>query len=38
MRRTGVKWKPEVAEEMKSSMEISQRFDAFHSYFALNRF
>jgi len=30
-----VKWKPEVAAEMQSSIEAGWRFDAFHGFFAL---
>lgn len=30
-----MKKKPEMAAEVQCSMEISQRFDEFHSFFAL---
>lgn len=35
MGSTGMKWKPQMAAEMLSSIEISWRYGAFHGFFAL---
>lgn len=37
-RRTGIKWKPETAAEMQSSLEVSERFDAHLGFFSFKLF